>query len=228
MGKWAWVAGGVLAVGLVAGSGAAYVAWDNSQACAPEQANADAAPNRAGATDGPTAFILGDSYATGWGLDDPADSFAYTLATAEGWDATVAGFPGTGYTIDGNCGDNSFDQRLTGLSSDAEVVVIEGGLNDAIFDAEGASTAAAELLSQVAATAPDADIIVVGVPRVEGKHAASIEDTDAALKSAAENAGATFVDLSAVPIVTTDGTHADAATHAAIASLISKTIAATN
>lgn len=211
----------VAAIAVVAAVGIGLYVWKGEQTCAPNRANAEAAPTTAGDPHGPSAVILGDSYSTGWGLSDPTDSYAYELAAIKKWDATVDGFPGTGYAVDGACGDRSFDTR-TNFPESVEYIVIEGGINDAIFDPAGLEAAIDRTLK--AALTTGAEVTVVGVPVVDGVDPHRAADVNEALSRAAKIGGATFVPLDDIPISTTDGTHADAASHALIAQRIASSV----
>ena len=190
--------------------------------CASDRRNAEAAPATGGVSTGPVAFFLGDSYTTGFGLADPAYGFAYDLAALQGWHATMAGFPGTGYATEGPCGGNAFIHRLSALPADAEVVVIEGGLNDAIFDVVSASLAAAasDLLAAVRSAAPDARIVMLGAADVIPDARPRVLAANAALRAVASEAGATYVDLAGLVFPTTDGKHPTAEGHALIAETV--------
>ena len=187
--------------------------------CVSDQRNADAAPISGGLTTGPTAFFLGDSYTTGFGLADPGSSFAYRLADLEGWDATMAGFPGTGYAVEGTCGGNDFIHRLGLLPPDADIVVIEGGLNDAIFSVPVPTLTAdaTALIARIRELAPDARIVVLGAADVVPDARARVLATNAALRATAAAAGATYVDLAGLVFATTDGTHPTVEGHELIA-----------
>ena len=190
--------------------------------CASDRRNAEAAPATGGVSTGPVAFFLGDSYTTGFGLSNPGEGFAYGLADLEGWNATVAGFPGTGYATEGPCGGNAFIQRIAGLPADADVVIIEGGLNDAIFGVAPATLAddASDLLAAVGSAAPDARIVVLGAADVLPDARSRVVAANAALRAVASEAGATYVDLAGLVFPTTDGKHPTAAGHALIAETV--------
>lgn len=191
--------------------------------CASDRRNAEAAPASGGVSAGPVAFFLGDSYTTGFGLPDPGEGFAYGLADLEGWNATVEGFPGTGYATQGPCGGNAFIQRLARLPADADVVIIEGGLNDAIFGVPPATLAAdaSGLLAAVRMAAPDARIVVLGAADVLPEARSRVLAANAALRAVASDAGATYVDLADLEFTTTDGKHPTVAGHALIAEAVS-------
>lgn len=100
----------VLVVGFFVVRNATHAA----EACAPNQANAEASPKLAG-TGNVETYILGDSYVSGFALTNPVDGFAYKLAALEGWSATVDGFPGSGFATGSACGDQEYAKRVTNI-----------------------------------------------------------------------------------------------------------------
>jgi len=78
---------------------------------------------------GPDVLVVGDSYAAGLGLDEPADSWPTRLPGR----VHVAGFSGSGFSRAASpCGAVSFASRTPDAlrGSGARMVVVEGGLND--------------------------------------------------------------------------------------------------
>ena len=77
---------------------------------------------------GSRTVVIGDSWSVGLGLDDPADSWPRQLAG----EVHVAGFSGSGFSATAlRCGDVSFAARATrAVGAGADLVVVEGGLND--------------------------------------------------------------------------------------------------
>lgn len=215
-----WIAACVAAA-LVVSAGAGILWARQMQACAPNAANAEAAPDQAGPATGTPALIIGDSYTTGWGLEQEGDSWAYQTADSLDLAATVEGFPGTGYVTDGACGDNSFDARLKLPSSPPPTtVIIQGGINDAIFGKEitAIDTAARALCNRIQTTDPNALLVLVGPPTLPNTPDAPT--VSATLQRVANETGALYVDLSEVNFETTDGTHPDTRGHTAIAEAV--------
>lgn len=77
---------------------------------------------------GATTVVIGDSWSVGLGLDDLANSWPAHLSGQ----VRVAGFSGSGFSATASrCGDVSFAARATrAVRQGADLVVIEGGLND--------------------------------------------------------------------------------------------------
>ena len=93
--------------------------------------------------------VLGDSYAAGNGLADRSQGWATLLGRAEGWDETVAAVGGTGFVNPGPCGGQTFAQRFSDPASlNPDLMVIEGGLNDAGSDPRDVQNAANSLLDR--------------------------------------------------------------------------------
>lgn len=91
-----------------------------------------AAASRARATavtgTGARVVVIGDSWSAGLGLGRPADSWPSRLPGA----VHVAGFSGSGFSADASpCVGVSFAERApAALRGGADLVVVEGGLND--------------------------------------------------------------------------------------------------
>jgi acyl-CoA thioesterase I len=77
---------------------------------------------------GERVVVIGDSWSAGLGLDRPVQSWPSRLPGR----VHVAGFSGSGFSEDASpCGRVSFADRAPGaLKNGADLVVIEGGLND--------------------------------------------------------------------------------------------------
>jgi acyl-CoA thioesterase-1 len=76
---------------------------------------------------GPTVAVIGDSYAYGTGLDRPAGSWPSQLPGR----VRVDGFPGSGFSpMASNCPGVSYADRAAVAAKGADLVVVEGGLND--------------------------------------------------------------------------------------------------
>lgn len=77
---------------------------------------------------GPRVVVIGDSWSAGLGLDRPAASWPSRLAGA----VHVAGFSGSGFSEHASpCAGVSFADRAPAAVRDgADLVVVEGGLND--------------------------------------------------------------------------------------------------
>lgn len=125
--------------------------------------------------------VVGDSYAAGLGLDDYGDAWPSRL----GREVRVLAASGAGWDRRGLCDRPSLSALADGLRG--EVVVLQGGLNDTLDDADRARVALTEV-------SVDAErIVVVGPPRTPAFEAEA--EMDDALRTAAEELDATYVSL---------------------------------
>lgn len=148
--------------------------------------------------------VVGDSYAAGLGLDQYDDAWPSHL----GRDVRVRAASGAGWARGGLCDRPTLSTLAEGAEGD--VVVLQGGLNDTLDDAEVAGAALAEV-------SVDADhVVVVGPPRTpafEGE-----VGMDAVLRSAADELDATYVSLLHLDLpMQADGMHVTAEGHERIA-----------
>ncbi len=153
-----------------------------------------AAAQRAGQDTGrgPRVAVIGDSYAVGLGLTDPAEAWPSRLPGR----IHVDGFSGSGFSEGASpCRDVSYADRAPAALRDAELVVVEGGLNDVgRSDTEIASGFAA-LMDAVG----DVPVLVVGPPRAPARaeHAPHVDDLLAGL---AERHGAAYLSTIALDL----------------------------
>ncbi len=80
-----------------------------------------------GSGSGPKISVIGDSYAFGTGLDRATDAWPSRLTGR----VTVDGFPGSGFSSRASsCPKVSYADRARAAAKGADLVVVEGGLND--------------------------------------------------------------------------------------------------
>ncbi len=157
-----------------------------------------AAPSTPVIWDGtPSVTFLGDSWTEGEGATD-LRGYAYLAGDRLGWEYEVLGVGGSGYTRPG--GSTTFGQRVDPVvRTDPDVVVVQGSLNErrgGRFDVLEA-TALAALSRLRAGLDPETQILVVGASYAPGTPHPTIDWINAAIGSAAEQAGLTFVDPAA-------------------------------
>ena len=158
----------------------------NDRACAAiEQQIADRGEVVRVPGDGPRVAVIGDSYSSGDGLDDYTQAWPFLFASQTGDAVSIAAVGWTGFTAEGVCGDQAFSTRA-GAARGADIVIVQGGLNDARGGLDVEATASA-LLNEIDAPR----VIVVGpvdAPSIDGEG-----NVDEQLRSAAVAAGAEYV-----------------------------------
>ena len=135
---------------------------------------------------GSRVVVIGDSYSVGLGLDRPARSWPSRL---EG-EVHVAGYSGSGFSPGASgCGEVSFaDRAATAVAGGADLVVVEGGLND--FDQPAAEIASGfQRLMQVL----DGHRVVVVGPVTAPARVRAVPRVDRLLARLTRASGATYV-----------------------------------
>jgi acyl-CoA thioesterase-1 len=135
---------------------------------------------------GARVVVIGDSYSVGLGLDRPMRSWPAHL---EGR-VHVDGFSGSGFSAGSSgCGEVSFaDRAADAVGGGADLVVVEGGLND--FDQpDAAVTAGFERLMRALG---DHRVVVVG-PALAPARAGAVPRVDALLERLAGEHGVAYV-----------------------------------
>jgi lysophospholipase L1-like esterase len=142
-----------------------------------------------------TIAVLGDSYSQGTGLSGPEVAWPAVLGDRLGAEVVLDGVGSTGFTTSGYCAPAkiSFGERLAADPPHADVVVVQGGINDAILGRPDEVTeAAGDLLAEL----EDTDVVVVvGPAPVPAADPAAVATVDAALRAATDEAGRTYVPL---------------------------------
>ena len=125
-----------------------------------------AADDRAVAAPGPVrAYFLGDSLMAGTGAVPQRPVMARVAAARLGWDVEVDAWGGTGYTTTGRSPGYLERLRLPGaLSGQYDVVLLEGGTNDARVGSspEQIRAAVREVVAEVQRRQPQARIVLMG------------------------------------------------------------------
>jgi len=136
--------------------------------------------------EGERVVVVGDSWSAGLGLDDSARSWPSRLPGR----VHVAGFSGSGFSAKASpCGRVSFSDRApAALAKGADLVVVEGGLND--FDRSRAEIKAgfARTMKQTASYRT----VVVG-PATAPSRAAKVPRVDRLLRHLSERYGVAYV-----------------------------------
>ncbi|MEP9381849.1 SGNH/GDSL hydrolase family protein [Nocardioides sp. KR10-350] len=156
---------------------------------------------------GRRVVVIGDSWSSGWRLDDPAAAWPAQLPGR----VSVDGFPGSGFSETASpCGKVSFADRAAtaGAGADA-LVVVEGGLNDFDQTYDAVRRGFVRLVGEL----QGADLVVVG-PAPAPARLAGARRVDGWLRSLSEEYAVRYVsaislDLPYLP----DGLHPTRAGH---------------
>lgn len=153
-------------------------------------ANAPARPGQV------RALLFGDSLMHGTGARPVRPVMARVVAHELGWQVTVDAVPGTGYTNGGAHSRPYLDRlRQPGVLSTAyDVVVLEGGTNDAAADPATLRDRAVETVRYVRTRLPTAQIVLMGAYNPIGRrYDARRVTVDAVLRTVAVAEGLPYV-----------------------------------
>jgi lysophospholipase L1-like esterase len=178
----------------------------------------------------PVVVVYGDSYVgPGVGADLPS-----------GWPALVAadldlelvnhGHSGSGYTNWEVGWSYPYTVATEPPPEDADVVVVFGGFNDVTLAPEAVRQDAVATFALIEATAPQAELLVIGPEWPRQEPTAALYTLRDALASAAGEADATFVDASSwllgrPELIASDGLHLNETGHAVFATQIAPALA---
>lgn len=163
---------------------------------APAATTAPAPPTSITLPADPQMLVFGDSYTEGNGADGPDSTFARVAAGQLDWPVETDGKGGTGYLNRGPNGEESFAQRIQNLetSSPPNIVLIQGGLNDAPESGD-LTVAAQEVIGLMRARFPEAQVILLG-PVDPAPPYPNLARVVEALRTAAANEQVPFIDAS--------------------------------
>lgn len=137
---------------------------------------------------GQRVVVIGDSYSVGLGLDRAADSWPSRLPGR----IHVSGFSGSGFSDRASgCGRVSFaDRAPRAVRNGADLVVVEGGLND-VDRTDAEIRAGFERLMRALGDLP---VLVVG-PADAPSRTTQVSRVDALLEELAEQHGASYLSM---------------------------------
>jgi lysophospholipase L1-like esterase len=141
----------------------------------------------------PVVTFLGDSWTVGYGSEQER---GYTVLAGEelGWAHHALGVGGSGYLQSGT-GAPFADRVAAAAATGADVVVVQGSLNDQRSDIPALGPAALDTLAALrAAVSPGTAILVIGAPYTPGTDRAAIDAINDAVGGAATSLGLRFVD----------------------------------
>ena len=169
---------------------------------------------------GARVVVIGDSYSAGLGLDAPGDSWPTRL------DGTVhvAGFSGSGFSVGASrCPGVSFAARAAdAVARGADLVVVEGGLNDYDQPAD----AIREGFDQLLAKLRGHRVVIVGPPTAPAR-AGAVPRVDALLAELAGQYDAAYVRTSGWTLTYLDDRlHLTPAGHRTVGDNVAREIAA--
>jgi acyl-CoA thioesterase-1 len=168
---------------------------------------------------GSRVVVIGDSWSAGLGLDRPAGSWPARLPGS----VHVAGFSGSGFSAHASsCAGVSFAERApAALRGGADLVVVEGGLNDTDQTDAAIRAGFARLMSVVHGQR----VVVVG-PASAPSRAADVVRVDALLADLAREHGVGYVRTSGLRLTYLDDElHLTPAGHEAFGDYVASAIA---
>jgi acyl-CoA thioesterase-1 len=170
---------------------------------------------------GERVVVIGDSWSAGLGLAKPVDSWPSRL---EGR-VHVAGFSGSGFSaLASPCGRVSFADRAGAVVQGADLVVVEGGLND--WDHSDSEIRAGYARLMRVLRAADVPRVVVVGPASAPARAARIPHVDALLADLSEQYGVDYVSTVDLDLdYLGDGLHLTAAGHEAFGDYVDRRLA---
>jgi acyl-CoA thioesterase-1 len=167
---------------------------------------------------GGRVVVIGDSYSAGLRLERPEESWPARLPGT----VHVDGFSGTGFSARASgCGPVSFaDRAPRALADGADLVVVEGGLND--YDRTAAEISAG--FRRLARAVGDVPMLVVGPPPapVRGRHVARVDEV---LGDLAARHGATYLSMTGADLrYLDDGLHLTPGGHQEFGDLVAASV----
>ena len=136
---------------------------------------------------GAAVTVIGDSWSVGLGLDDLGASWPRELPGR----VRVAGFSGSGFSRHAShCGNRAFATRAHAASG-AELVIVQGGLNDVDQPAADIRAGFQSLMSSL----EDHSVVVVG-PASAPSRAVFVQHADTTLANLCREYGVAYIDTS--------------------------------
>jgi acyl-CoA thioesterase-1 len=168
---------------------------------------------------GQRVAVIGDSYSVGLGLDRPGQSWPSRLPGR----VHVDGFSGSGFSARASgCGPVSFADRAAAAVTGADLVVVEGGLNDVDRGDAEIRAGFARLMRTLSAHR----VLVVG-PAAAPARSARVPRLDGLLARLAADAGATYLRMSDLELsYLDDRLHLTAGGHAEFGERVAAEVAA--
>lgn len=188
-----------------------------SDACQPVPATSDFSSKqvRNAIAPGSEVLIVGDSYTTGRGSYDDVHGWAQDLVADRRWDATINGYPGTGYVNPGR-GRSSrtvYSSRIEVRANlmTPDLVIVQGSQNDWLTDAGTLEKTVDRTLRRAEVQWPHAVVVAIG-PSAPQPRAVSTTGINDAVRAGAAAAGVPYIDAVAGRWFTTTNSPSYAAT----------------
>jgi lysophospholipase L1-like esterase len=146
-----------------------------------------------------SAYFFGDSLMAGTGAQPRRPVMARVAAAQLGWEVEVDAWGGTGFTTTGDATPGYLErlQRPGALAGSYDVVVLQGGTNDARIGSapEQVQAALREVVALVRERQPQATVVLMGAydPPAHGRLDPHRAVVDAALQEAAAELGLPFL-----------------------------------
>jgi lysophospholipase L1-like esterase len=182
---------------------------------------------------GSDVLLFGDSWTQSTGATCPTVGYAARLAAEFGWVPDIQGFGGTGFVARGVI-DADYLTRLQALpATSPALVLVQGGLNDALAGAsEAAELAAARaVLDLVVQRYPQAQVVVLGPPQTQVVDPTTVAAMDRALAQASAEHQVPYLSPQTARwdlqrFTTGDGLHPDDLGHENLAALVAAALRA--
>ncbi len=165
-------------------------------------------------------LVFGDSYASGYAADPPTTGYANLLAERFRWRLTVSSEGGAGYLTRGAEGRTYLDRVLALPESGPELILVQGGLNDAaqLPSANDVSSAAVQVLQALHDKYPSAELVVLGPIGVDAQPRAGLAAVDRGLAAATASSGVPYIsplheEWDIAPYLIADGIHPNTQGH---------------
>jgi lysophospholipase L1-like esterase len=144
---------------------------------------------------GSRVIVFGDSYTEGTGATSPEAAYPVQLAAHFGWVVDSRGVGGTGFVARGTIDANYLDRLATLPAEAPALLIVQGGLNDALAGVTDADelAAAREVLRALGDRYPGTELIVLGPPQTQIVDAAAVLGVDNALRQASQELGVPYI-----------------------------------
>jgi lysophospholipase L1-like esterase len=139
--------------------------------------------------------MLGDSWAGGYAAQPARNGFIWLTGDHYDWNYTNYFMPGSGYLNDGANGAGTYLDRLADapIAPDAQLVIIQGSVNDGGEKIELLTQAARDVIQKTRELYPAAQVVLVGPAPLALPVSPRTETMDTALRAAAAYEGAAYV-----------------------------------